>query len=78
MPLDKELKERMGDMTQIEFAEEIGIAQSTLSEILSGKRLPGLSLAAAAIVRRYPELAGFFVPEDITIALVNRTSEDGK
>lgn len=73
--LGEALQERMGSKTQIEFAEELGIAQSTLSEILSGKRMLGLNRAAAAIVRAYPELSALFLPENIAIAKEECDSE---
>jgi hypothetical protein len=59
--LDKAIKQRMGDKTQVEFAAELGIAQSTLSGILAGEPVPGLNKTADAIVRRYPELLPLFL-----------------
>jgi transcriptional regulator with XRE-family HTH domain len=73
--LADELKNRMGERTQVEFAEALGIAQSTLSELLSGKRVPGLNRTAAAVVAAFPELAPFFLPENIATAKDERCSD---
>lgn len=75
--LAEELQDRMGDQTQIEFAEKLGIAQSTLSEILSGKKVPGLNKTASAIAQAYPELAVFFLPENIAGAKAECPSDNG-
>jgi len=69
------LKERMGDDTQGEFARKLGFSQSYLSFILHGL-VPGVeSKAAQAILRKYPELVSFFLPEDIVQAIRTSTQE---
>lgn len=60
-----ELKRRKGEMSQQEFAEYLGISQAHLSDILSGKQVPGLSPAARAILSRFPDMLAFFVPANI-------------
>jgi len=62
-----ELRARMGDRSQSEFAATLGISQARLSEILSGSsKKVGLTKAAEAIICRYPELGHLFLPECIT------------
>ncbi|MBO5318994.1 MAG: helix-turn-helix transcriptional regulator [Ruminococcus sp.] len=38
------VKKKMGDMTQKEFANELGITEATLSRYLTGQREPSLSM----------------------------------
>ena len=67
--LAEELRERMGNCSQEKFAASLGISQAHLSEILSGLREPGLSPAARAILKRYPDMLHFFLPENIGIPI---------
>jgi transcriptional regulator with XRE-family HTH domain len=49
------LREFQGSRTQVEFAEMLGIDQSTLSLILAGKRGP--NLAIIGLLRAFPAAA---------------------
>lgn len=62
------IKELQGERSQGQFAAELGISQSTLSRIYSGRRRLGEKVARR-IARRYPaltfNLAAFFLADDI-------------
>ena len=49
------LRDRMRGRTQVSFSTELGVSQSTLSRILTGKR-PAGTKAARRIAAVYPEL----------------------
>jgi len=70
-PLAEALRERMGDETQTQFAQRLGVHQSRLNVILHGLIPKIESKAAQAILRTYPELAPFFLPEHIVQAIRN-------
>jgi transcriptional regulator with XRE-family HTH domain len=38
------LREKMGNMTQRDFAEQIGVSQAYLGDVLKGRRDPGPSI----------------------------------
>lgn len=50
------INEFRGDRTQTEYAELLGIDQSTLSLILAGKRGPNIALVG--LLRAFPQHAG--------------------
>jgi len=63
------LKERMGARSQKQFAQDLQISEGQLSRMLRGKGNPGLTKAARLILKVYPELAPFFLPENIAQAI---------
>jgi len=63
------LRERRAGRTLAEFSKIIGISTTLLSKIESGDRHPGLTKGARCILRVYPELAPFFLPENIIGAI---------
>lgn len=55
MDLKDRLLQRQGNKTQVEFARDLGMTQSTLSMFYSGERRLG-PLSARRIARIYPDL----------------------
>lgn len=54
MTISEVLRHYQGDMTQEEYAAQLGIAQGTLSLIYSGRRGVGMDVLRA-LARAYPE-----------------------
>ena len=46
------LKERQGDRTQKELAEELGISPQYLGDLLQGKRMPGKALRSKIVIEK--------------------------
>lgn len=65
----EELAKRKGQMSQRELANYLGISQAHVSDILNGKYVPGLSPAARAILRRFPDMLSVFLPAEIGTAI---------
>lgn len=63
------LRERRAGRTLAEFSKIIGISTTLLSKIETGDRHPGLTKGARCILKVYPELAPFFLPESIMGAI---------
>lgn len=63
------LRHRRGERTLAEFSQLLGISTTLLSKIETGDRHPGLTKGARCILRLYPELAPFFLPENIIGAI---------
>ena len=67
--LAEELTTRMDGRKQRIVAERMGISQNYLSDILGGKVSVEMPKGAIGILRLWPDMWPFFVPEDIARAI---------
>ena len=58
-------KHRQAGLTQVQFAQRLGISQATLSRLYNGQRQIGIT-TLTRIIEAYPDLAPLFLPPDIS------------
>jgi len=63
--LVKGLRKRQGNQSQQDFADLLGIDQSTLSRLYSGDRRPGRKVVRG-ILKQFPEL----IPDEVALFLL--------
>jgi len=61
------VREKMGEMGMgaEDFADYIGVSTTQVRNWLRGRNISGLSGAAEALCRKWPELLPLFLPEEI-------------
>lgn len=69
--LAEELRTRIDGRKQKLVAERIGISQNWLSDILRGQAKLEVPQAIVGILRLWPDLWPFFLPEDIVSTLTD-------
>lgn len=67
--LGEELRIRMDGRPQNLVAKRVGISQQHLSDILAGRVGVTMGRAAEGLLRLWPDLAPFIVPEDLLVRM---------